>query len=80
MGTSLGSSIQVALLVAPILVFLDSLLGYPLRLTFTPPELGAPGAVVIVTGFIALDGKSNWPEGAILVGIYLIAALAFFFS
>src|SRR5918998_752109 len=80
MGISLGSSIQVALLVTPILVFLGPLLGHPLRLTFTPLELGALGAAVVVTGFVALDGKSNWLEGAMLCGVYVIAALAFFFS
>jgi len=80
MGISLGSSIQVALLVTPILVFLGPLLGNPLRLTFSPLELGALGAAVVVTGFIALDGKSNWLEGAMLCGVYVIAALAFFFS
>jgi Ca2+:H+ antiporter len=80
MGISLGSSLQVALLVTPILVFLGPLLGSPLRLTFTPLELGALGAAVVVTGFIALDGKSNWLEGAMLCGVYVIAALAFFFS
>jgi Ca2+:H+ antiporter len=80
MGISLGSSIQVALLVTPILVFLGPLLGHPLRLIFTPLELGALGAAVVVTGFVALDGKSNWLEGAMLCGVYLIAALAFFFS
>src|SRR5215212_7452801 len=80
MGISLGSSIQVALLVTPILVFLGPLLGSPLRLIFTPLELGALGAAVVVTGFVALDGKSNWLEGAMLCGVYAIAALAFFFS
>src|SRR5215210_251735 len=80
MGISLGSSIQVALLVTPILVFLGPLLGSPLRLIFTPLELAALGAAVIVTGFVALDGKSNWLEGAMLCGVYVIAALAFFFS
>jgi len=80
MAISLGSSIQVALLVTPILVFLGPLLGNPLRLVFTPMELGALAAAVIVTGFIALDGKSNWLEGAMLCGVYVIAALAFFFS
>jgi Ca2+:H+ antiporter len=80
MAISLGSSIQVALLVTPILVFLGPLLGNPLRLVFTPIELGALAAAVIVTGFIALDGKSNWLEGAMLCGVYTIAALAFFFS
>jgi Ca2+:H+ antiporter len=47
MAISLGSSIQVALLVTPILVFLGPLLGHPLDLVFTPLELGALGAAVI---------------------------------
>ncbi len=80
MAISLGSSIQVALLVTPILVFLGPLLGHPLRLVFTPLELGALATAVVVTGFVALDGKSNWLEGAMLIGVYIIAALAFFFS
>jgi len=80
MAISLGSSIQVALLVTPILVFLGPLLGHPLTLVFTPLELGALAASVIVTGFVALDGKSNWLEGAMLIGVYVIAAIAFFFS
>ena len=80
MSISLGSSIQVALLVTPILVFLGPLLGHPLRLVFTPLELGALAASVIVTGFVALDGRSNWLEGAMLLGVYIISALAFFFT
>ncbi len=80
MAVSLGSSLQVALFVTPILVFLGPLLGHPLDLVFTPLELGALGAAVIVTAFIALDGESNWLEGAMLCGVYVIAALAFFFS
>ncbi len=80
MAISLGSSIQVALLVTPILVFLGPLLGHPLNLTFTTLELGALGAAVIVTGFAALDGRSNWLEGAMLCGVYIISAIAFFFS
>ncbi|QIN79719.1 calcium/proton exchanger [Rubrobacter marinus] len=80
MAISLGSSIQVALLVTPILVFLGPLLGHPLDLTFTLLELGALGAAVVTTAFVAMDGKSNWLEGAMLIGVYVIAALAFFFS
>ncbi len=80
MAVSLGSSLQVALLVTPILVFLGPLLGNPLDLVFSPLELGSLAAAVIVTAFIALDGKSNWLEGAMLCGVYVIAALAFFFS
>jgi Ca2+:H+ antiporter len=80
MAISLGSSLQVALLVTPILVFLGPLLGHPLKLVFSPLELGALAATVVVTGFIALDGESNWLEGVMLCGVYVIAALAFFFS
>ncbi len=80
MAVSLGSSLQVALFVTPVLVFLGPLLGHPLDLVFTPLELGALGAAVIVTAFISLDGESNWLEGAMLCGVYVIAALAFFFS
>lgn len=74
MAISLGSSIQVALFVAPILVFLGSFLGHPLDLVFTPLELGALAAAVTVTAFISGDGESNWLEGAMLVGVYIIAA------
>ena len=80
MAISLGSSIQVALLVTPILVFLGPFLGHPLELVFTPLELISLGAAVVVTAFIALDGESNWLGGAMLIGVYIIAALAFFFS
>jgi Ca2+:H+ antiporter len=80
MGISLGSSIQVALLVTPILVFFGAFIGQPLQLVFTPLELGALAAAVIITGFIALDGKSNWLEGAMLLGVYIISALAFFYA
>lgn len=80
MAISLGSSIQVALLVTPILVFLGPLLGHPLDLTFTSLELVALGAAVVPTAFIALDGKSNWLEGAMLCGVYIIAAIAFWFT
>ena len=80
MAVSLGSSLQVALLVTPILVFLGPLLGHPLDLVFTPLELVSLGAAVVVTAFIALDGESNWLEGAMLCGVYVIAALTFFFT
>ena len=59
---------------------LGPLLGTPLDLVFTPLELVSLGAAVVVTAFIALDGESNWLEGAMLCGVYVIAALTFFFS
>ena len=64
----------------PILAFLSPLLGHPLDLVFTPLELVSLGAAVVVTAFVVLDGESNWLEEAMLCGVYVIAALAFFFS
>ena len=80
MAISLGSSLQVALLVTPLLVFLGPLFDNPLNLVFSTLELAALAAAVVVTAFVALDGESNWLEGAMLCGVYAIAALAFFFS
>ena len=62
----------------PILVILGPLLGPPLDLVFTPLKLVSLGEAVVVTAFIALDGESNRLEGAMLCGVYVIAALAFF--
>ncbi len=79
LGVSLGSSLQIALLVAPLLVFLSVLLGHPLTLVFNQFELIALAAAVLIAGFIAQDGESNWLEGVQLLAVYLILALAFFF-
>jgi len=77
---TLGSSTQIALFVAPLLVFLSAFVG-PQRLTlvFHPFELAALGAGTIIAALIAQDGESNWMEGVQLLGVYLIIALAFFF-
>ncbi len=79
MFISIGSSLQVALMVTSILVFVGPLLGNPLRLTFSILELGALAGAVVVAGLISLDGKSNWLEGVMLCGVYLIIAAGFFF-
>lgn len=79
LAISLGSSMQIALFVAPLLVFLSILLGHPMDLIFHPFELVALGFAVIIASFIALDGESNWLEGAQLLAVYTIIALAFFF-
>ena len=78
-GIAVGSSIQIALLVAPMLVFASYLFGAPLDLIFTPFEVVAVTISVLIVGFVALDGESNWMEGVMLVGVYLILAIAFFF-
>jgi len=78
LSVSLGSSLQIALLVAPLLVFASLGLGHPLTLVFNPFELIALGAAVLIAALISLDGESNWLEGAQLLAVYLILGLAFF--
>ena len=75
---SISSSLQVALLVAPLLVFLSLAFGHPLTLIFNTFELLALIAGVIIAVLVSADGESSWLEGAALTGIYLILGLAFF--
>lgn len=76
---SLGSSLQVALFVAPVLVFASLLMGQTLLLVFNVFELVALVSASLIAALIALDGESNWLEGAMLLAVYLIVALAFYF-
>ncbi len=79
-GIALGSSTQIALFVAPLLIFVSLFLGpEPLTLIFHPFELAALGAATIIAALIAQDGESNWMEGAQLLGVFSIIGLAFFF-
>ena len=78
MAVSFGSSLQVALFVAPILVLLGVLVGQPMDLVFQPLEVAAVAAAVGISALIALDGESNWLEGALLVIVYVILAISFF--
>ena len=78
-GIAVGSSLQIALLVAPLLVFASYLFGPPLDLIFTPFEVAAVTVSVLIVGFVAMDGESNWMEGVMLVGVYVMLAIAFFF-
>ncbi len=79
LAISLGSSLQVALFVAPLLVFISLALGHPLTLTFNVFELIALFAASLIAALIALDGESNWLEGVQLLGVYVIIGIAFFF-
>jgi Ca2+:H+ antiporter len=79
MAIALGSSLQIALFVAPILVFIALLFGENLLLVFTGYELVAILVAAIIAAFIAQDGESNWLEGAMLLIVYTIIAVAFFF-
>jgi Ca2+:H+ antiporter len=78
LAISVGSSLQIALFVAPLLVFISLLMGNPLTLVFNQFELIAMMAAVLIAGLVSLDGESNWLEGAMLLAIYLILALGFF--
>jgi Ca2+:H+ antiporter len=73
-----ASSIQIALFVAPALVFLSQGFAQPLSLAFPLLEVVAMGASVLVLNLVAYDGESNWFEGALLLMVYLILGTAFF--
>jgi Ca2+:H+ antiporter len=79
LSISLGSSLQIALFVAPVLVFLSLLMGNPMDLVFNQFELIALAAASLIAALVALDGESNWLEGVQLLVVYVILAIAFFF-
>lgn len=74
---ALGSSLQIILFVAPVLIFL-SLLFTPMSIIFNPFELVSLIASVIIANKVASDGQSNWLEGAQLMAVYFIIAAGFF--
>jgi Ca2+:H+ antiporter len=75
---AVSSSMQIALFVAPLLVFVSLIVGTPMTLIFNPFELIALGSAVLITTLVAADGESNWLEGAAMLGVYLILSLAFY--
>jgi Ca2+:H+ antiporter len=80
MNIAIGSSIQIALFVAPLLVLASYAIGpRPMDLRFTPFEVLAVGLAVAVVNMVAQDGESNWLEGVLLVAVYLMLGIAFFF-
>lgn len=77
---AVGSSIQIALFVAPLLVFLSYVIGpQPMDLLFTPFEVLAVGIAVGIISFISHDGETHWMEGVQLLAVYIILAIAFYF-
>jgi Ca2+:H+ antiporter len=78
MAVSYGSSLQVALFVGPVLVLLGVVMGQPMDLVFQPLEVAAVAAAVGISALIALDGESNWLEGALLMIVYAILAFSFY--
>ena len=76
---AMGSSLQIALFVAPVLVFTSILLGKPMNLVFELFEVVSIIASVAIVSKISTDGEVNWLEGSMLIGAYIILATAFFF-
>ena len=78
-SVAVGSSMQIALFVAPVLVIAGWLIGQPMDLNFNPFELVAVTVAVLIANSISSDGESNWLEGSLLLATYAVLALAFFF-
>jgi Ca2+:H+ antiporter len=76
---AVGSSAQIALFVAPVLVFLSYLFDKPMDLLFTSLEVATVALSVWVLNLIAQDGESHWMEGVQLLALYTILAVAFYF-
>jgi Ca2+:H+ antiporter len=76
---AVGSSAQIALLVAPALVLYSFAIGRPMSLLFNAFEITAIALSVFATSIVVSDGESNWVEGLQLLSVYLILALAFYF-
>ena len=79
LGIAIGSSMQIALFVAPVAMFCSYLFAKPMTLEFSWPEVVAIAIAVLVVGQISGDGESNWLEGALMLAVYAIIAGLFFF-
>jgi Ca2+:H+ antiporter len=79
LNISMQSSVQIALFVTPVLVFLSYGLGHPLDLLFSPFELLAVGLGVAIFAYLVMDGETNWYEGIQLLSVYAIIAVAMYF-
>ncbi len=78
-SVAVGSSMQIALFVAPVLVIAGALIGQPMDLNFNPFELVAVAVAVLIANSISSDGNSNWLEGSLLLATYVVLGLAFYF-
>lgn len=76
---AVGSSTQIALFVAPLLVIFSFILGKPMEYVYTPFEVVGMLLGILMAVYVFQDGKTNWLEGVELVGCYIILAIAFFF-
>lgn len=78
-SVAVGSSLQIALFVAPVLVIAGWIMGKPMDLNFNPFELVAVAVAVLIANSISFDGRSNWLEGTLLLAAYIVLGFAFFF-
>lgn len=76
---AVGSSTQIALFVAPVLVFVSFFIGQPMSLVFNAFEIVGIAMSVVAISLVSLDGESNWFEGIQLLAVYLVLAIVFFF-
>jgi Ca2+:H+ antiporter len=79
MAIATGASTQIALFVAPVLVFISVAIGHPMTLVFNGFEIAAIILSVLIVEMISSDGETNWFEGAQLLAVYAIVAVAFYF-
>jgi len=78
-SVAVGSTMQIALFVAPLLVIVGWVIGQPMDLDFNPFELVCVAVAVLVANSVSSDGRSNWLEGALLLATYAVIGLAFFY-
>ena len=78
-SVAVGSSLQIALFVAPVLVIAGWIIGQPMDLNFNPFELVAVTVAVLIANSISSDGRSNWLEGGLLLATYAVLGLSFYF-
>jgi Ca2+:H+ antiporter len=75
----MGSSLQIALMVAPVLVLVSHIIGKPMSLAFNPFEMVALIAATLIASSSLQDGESNWLEGAMFLGVYIFFAVVFWY-
>lgn len=81
MTLCIGSAIQIALVVAPLLVIFSWLIGKPMTLVFqNPVDLFSIADTAFIVNSITRDAETTWFEGLLLIGVYVVLALAYYFS
>ncbi|CAO3586940.1 unnamed protein product [Absidia cylindrospora] len=79
LGVAVGSSMQIALLVTPIMVLIGWCIGVNMSLYFNMYETAVMFIAVVMVNYLIMDGRSNWLEGLMLCVVYLIIAISFFY-